>query len=234
MDLEVEVLRSVYDHVQVRGRTIQAKLEEGLVVSVDVPEDYPDKSPPLVEPGLQSLMEELFEPGEEVLLRFLEEVRQRHDVSKQAPETAKCPPPPPSGGGAAISTQPEDLDEFMGLDSSFYSSAVVSVAKSRFQAHAARCYSQKDALERVSIVQRKYAKATHNMWAYSLANSMSDNDDDGESAAGSRLAELLYLLKLKNVVVVVTRYYGGVKLGPQRFKIINQVAREALERLPEY
>ncbi|EPS39915.1 hypothetical protein H072_6403 [Dactylellina haptotyla CBS 200.50] len=66
---------------------------------------------------------------------------------------------------------------------------------------------------------RKIARATHNI---------TDNDDDGETAAGSRLGHLLELIDVWNVVVVVSRWYGGIKLGPDRFRIINQVAREAL------
>jgi len=55
-----------------------------------------------------------------------------------------------------------------------------------------------------------------------------DSDDDGETAAGGRLLHLLQLMDVWNVVVVVTRWYGGVKLGPDRFRCINTVAREAL------
>ncbi|CAK5278336.1 unnamed protein product [Mycena citricolor] len=56
-----------------------------------------------------------------------------------------------------------------------------------------------------------------------------DNDDDGETAAGGRLAHLLHILEVDNVLVVVTRYFGGIHLGPDRFKHINQAARNALE-----
>ena len=73
-----------------------------------------------------------------------------------------------------------------------------------------------------------------------------DNDDDGESAAGGRLAHLLQILvshlllwpivpfeyhlqDVKDVLVVVTRYFGGTLLGADRFKHINQAARDALE-----
>lgn len=56
-----------------------------------------------------------------------------------------------------------------------------------------------------------------------------DCDDDGETAAGSRLAHLLDILELENVLVVVSRWYGGVHLGSDRFKHINQAARDALE-----
>ena len=50
-----------------------------------------------------------------------------------------------------------------------------------------------------------------------------DNDDDGESAAGGRLAHLLMLMEVCGVVVVVSRWFGGVHLGADRFKHINQV-----------
>lgn len=75
-----------------------------------------------------------------------------------------------------------------------------------------------------------------------------DNDDDGETAAGGRLAHLLQILVrpfvarsfsnrvehswfqgLTNVLVVVTRYFGGIHLGPDRFKHINAAARNAIE-----
>jgi Uncharacterized protein family UPF0029 len=67
---------------------------------------------------------------------------------------------------------------------------------------------------------------------YTLPTSLThsvDNDDDGETAAGGRLAHLLQILEVPNVLVVVTRYFGGIHLGPDRFKHINQAARAALE-----
>lgn len=55
-----------------------------------------------------------------------------------------------------------------------------------------------------------------------------DSDDDGETAAGSRVLHLMQLMDVWDVLVVVTRWYGGVLLGPDRFRCINQVAREGL------
>ena len=52
---------------------------------------------------------------------------------------------------------------------------------------------------------------------------------DGETAAGSRLAHLLDIVQAEGVVVVVSRWYGGIQLGPDRFKHINNVARALLE-----
>lgn len=58
-------------------------------------------------------------------------------------------------------------------------------------------------------------------------------EDDGEAGAGRRLLELLQRMEVWDVLVVVSRWYGGVKLGPDRFRCIGSVAREAVVRLRE-
>jgi putative IMPACT (imprinted ancient) family translation regulator len=84
---------------------------------------------------------------------------------------------------------------------------------------------------------KKVAAATHNITAWRIkttnaqtgtATTIQDCDDGGESAAGGRLLHLMQLMDVWNVIVVITRWYGGVKLGPDRFRLINSVAREAL------
>lgn len=88
---------------------------------------------------------------------------------------------------------------------------------------------------------KKIENAFHNMWAYRIDKSdpnthvagksatiLQDCDDDGEQAAGGRLLNLLQILNVTNVMVVVTRWYGGIQLGPARFKHINNAARDAL------
>ena len=57
---------------------------------------------------------------------------------------------------------------------------------------------------------------------------LQDCDDDGESAAGGRLLQLLQNTSVRDVLVVVSRWYGGVKLGPARFTHINNAARDLL------
>ncbi|KAF8827199.1 hypothetical protein HHX47_DHR5000672 [Lentinula edodes] len=80
---------------------------------------------------------------------------------------------------------------------------------------------------------RHIARAAHptiNAWRCQVGKILhQDNADDGETAAGGRLSHLLQILEIDNVLVVVTRYYGGIHLGPDRFKHINQAARNALE-----
>ncbi|EDR12227.1 uncharacterized protein LACBIDRAFT_311401 [Laccaria bicolor S238N-H82] len=81
--------------------------------------------------------------------------------------------------------------------------------------------------------ERRISRAAHpiiNAWRCQVGSVLhQDNDDDGETAAGGRLAHLLQILDVNNVLVIVTRYFGGIHLGPDRFKHINQAARSALE-----
>lgn len=111
----------------------------------------------------------------------------------------------------------------------------VTDRKSAFQAHVA----QVDCIEEVKEVvetlksNKKIATAAHNIVAYRIVRSNSvlqDCDDDGETHAGSRLLHLLQILDAKNVVVVVSRWFGGIQLGPDRFKHINNVARDTLDK----
>ena len=57
---------------------------------------------------------------------------------------------------------------------------------------------------------------------------VSDNDDDGEKGSGAKLAALLEMSDTMDCIVVVSRWYGGIHLGPARFKHIASTARDAL------
>ncbi|KAJ6576860.1 ribosomal protein S5 domain 2-type protein [Mycena sp. CBHHK59/15] len=71
-------------------------------------------------------------------------------------------------------------------------------------------------------------RATHCMYAYRAAG-VAGQSDGGEGGSGDRLARLLALTACDNVVVVVWRWYGGVKLGADRWKRISEVGKEALD-----
>lgn len=106
--------------------------------------------------------------------------------------------------------------------------------KSVFQAHVAKVTStcQVQTVQNALLQNKKVANATHNILAYRYHNDkggvVQDCDDDGETAAGSRLLHLLNILNVDNTIVIVSRWYGGIHLGPDRFKHINNVARRAL------
>lgn len=111
--------------------------------------------------------------------------------------------------------------------------------QSQFQAHLSTVSSMEDVFRfRESILcDRKVARATHNVFAYRYTCSTTgtlvvhhDCDDDGETAAASRVAEMIRLMNISpGVAVIVTRWYGGIKLGPDRFKFICNSARRLIE-----
>ncbi len=91
------------------------------------------------------------------------------------------------------------------------------IKKSRFICSIGRVETEEAAQDFIAQVQAANRKATHNCFAYMVG----DNDqvqresDNGEPSgtAGVPILESLQLAKLHNVVAVVTRYFGGIKLG---------------------
>ena len=77
---------------------------------------------------------------------------------------------------------------------------------------------------------KKYARATHNTWAALLPEGPVKNDD-GESGAGMVILRMLEREGLQNHIIVVTRWYGGVKLGGDRFRHVQTCVRHYLEQL---
>lgn len=77
-------------------------------------------------------------------------------------------------------------------------------------------------------------RATHCMCAYRTPShttgTITGQNDGGESGSGDRLSRLLELSGSENVVVVVSRWYGGVKLGSDRWKRISEVAKDVLDK----
>ncbi|GKY90332.1 hypothetical protein MPSEU_000007200 [Mayamaea pseudoterrestris] len=126
--------------------------------------------------------------------------------------------------------------------------------KSTFVAHVCRLHCEADvqpALQQLLSSNNKLQKATHNMWTYRILETVphqqkasskpsiahlhetiihhdSATPETATTTAGSRLGHLLELRRETNVLVVVSRWFGGISLGPKRFAHINNVARELL------
>lgn len=75
---------------------------------------------------------------------------------------------------------------------------------------------------------KKFAKATHNTWAVVLTDEGPVKNDDGEAGAGAVILKMLEREGLTDTVVVVTRWYGGVHLGGDRFAHVVSCTREFL------
>ena len=76
--------------------------------------------------------------------------------------------------------------------------------------------------------KKKFAKATHNTWAVLWPGEPVKNDD-GESGAGMVILRMLEREAIEGEVVVVTRWYGGVHLGGDRFRHVQTCVRAYLE-----
>ncbi|MFY2825733.1 YigZ family protein [Ruegeria sp. MALMAid1280] len=77
---------------------------------------------------------------------------------------------------------------------------------------------------------KAYAKATHNTWAAVLpAGAL--KADDGESGAGMVILRMLERAGMENHVVIVTRWYGGKKLGGDRFRRVQDATRAYLDHI---
>ena len=91
------------------------------------------------------------------------------------------------------------------------------VEKSTFIGYAKPIKTEEEAIEFVNEIKKKHNDATHNVWAYTVGENMNIQrySDDGEpqGTAGIPTLEVIKKEDLRDVVVVVTRYFGGIKLG---------------------
>ncbi|WHY61450.1 YigZ family protein [Cytobacillus firmus] len=98
-----------------------------------------------------------------------------------------------------------------------YGENEIIIDKSRFIAHVSRANSEEEAQEFIQSIKKKHYNATHNCSAYLIGENdqIQKANDDGEPSgtAGVPILEVLKKKKLKDSVVVVTRYFGGIKLG---------------------
>ncbi|MGL4523843.1 MAG: YigZ family protein [Bacilli bacterium] len=91
------------------------------------------------------------------------------------------------------------------------------IERSRFITYVARAFSEEEAQNFIAAIKKKHWDATHNCSCYMIGDHdlIQKANDDGEPSgtAGVPMLEVLKKRSLKNTVVVVTRYFGGIKLG---------------------
>lgn len=94
----------------------------------------------------------------------------------------------------------------------FFSETVIN--KSRFLAYSTGVESIVEATEFVNSIKKKHYDATHNCYAYIVGNNVKFSDDGEPSGtAGKPILNVLQQKGFCDIVVVVTRYFGGIKLG---------------------
>ncbi|TXK82534.1 YigZ family protein [Paenibacillus sp. N3.4] len=98
-----------------------------------------------------------------------------------------------------------------------YGSSEIIIKKSRFIGHAKPVYSEEEAILFIEAIKKEHKVATHNCSAYVIGerDQIQKQSDDGEPSgtAGKPILEVIKHQGLKNIAVVVTRYFGGIMLG---------------------
>ncbi|MBN8210707.1 YigZ family protein [Bacillus sp. NTK071] len=93
----------------------------------------------------------------------------------------------------------------------------IVIQKSRFIAHVKRTTTEEEAQDFIQLIKKTHHNATHNCSAYLIGEHdlIQKANDDGEPSgtAGVPMLEVLKKRHLKDTTVVVTRYFGGIKLG---------------------
>jgi hypothetical protein len=252
---EVEALNSIYGDGSLiaaeDGVYILRLPDQATSLRIRFPSDYPAVPPSVL--GVQSSGEHtrrgkasrvvdvfkdtigaLFHSGEVCLFDVIEEVNSALGSSSDpttdhtlVDESTPSQDLEPLAYPAASNSSPED-------DPAWTLSDVVIELKSVFIARCTSVSSPDQAtryLQHLLDNEKKVREATHNITAWRIKGpngvTFQDCNDDGETAAGGRVLHLMQLMDLWNVMVVVTRWYGGHQLGPKRFSIINTTARDA-------
>lgn len=93
----------------------------------------------------------------------------------------------------------------------------LEINKSLFIAYACPAETEEKALQFIDEIKKRHKEATHNCSAYVIGQhgQYQKADDDGEPSgtAGKPILEVINKSDCKNTVIVVTRYFGGIKLG---------------------
>ena len=95
----------------------------------------------------------------------------------------------------------------------------IEIKKSRFIAIAKKVVSREEAINFINEVKTSYPDARHHCWAYLLGDPLNStncaSNDDGEPSgtAGRPILSQISYSNIGNVIVVVVRFFGGVKLG---------------------
>ena len=116
---------------------------------------------------------------------------------------------------------------------------LTEVKKSRFFARATMVATRDEAMSFIDVAKKDYPDARHHCWAYFLGNPSSASsaamNDDGEpgGTAGKPILNVIQHKDIGDVIVVVTRYFGGVKLGAGGLtRAYSGAAESVLSSLP--
>ena len=203
---------------------------------------------------VRDVLAECYRPGEPCIFDLLEEVREKIESIEGTLNSQSQDDHHENTHSSESVTRnhneeptPTSIQEDLGPEPPWVVGTPITEKKSVFLARCAPVASPAQAksyIQHLLATDKKAARATHNITAWRIRGPSSSNpsssnstsgvpqvtyqdcDDDGETAAGGRVLHLMQMMDVWDVMVVVTRWYGGVLLGPDRFRLINQAARE--------
>lgn len=109
----------------------------------------------------------------------------------------------------------------------------LNIEKSRFIGYAKPIQEEEEAIEYINNIKTIHSDATHNVYAYTLGENFNIQkfSDDGEptSTAGLPILDIFKKQNITNIVIVVTRYFGGIKLG--KGGLIRAYSNSAIEAI---
>lgn len=203
---EIEAINAIYpDSLIVQGSMFQLLVpDRDIIIQISFPSSYPSQPPHILSVSsrtyaetlnthtLELLLQSIFVPDQVCLYEFIEEIR----VSYEEPEEV---------------IEPEEVQEDLSKDELaehifkyWTSSNPLIDRKSTFVAFSAHVDSAEEFGQLLALLKedKHIQRATHNMTAYRIRNPngtiVQDCDDDGETAAGSRLLHLLAVRKLSS------------------------------------
>ena len=115
-------------------------------------------------------------------------------------------------------------------------SSSITSKKSTFVARSITVKSPSEArlaLQKLMASNGELRDASHNITAWRVSGNhgiIEDSNDDGEAGGGRHILGLMQADNVVNVLLVVTRWYGGIMLGTDRWRIMSQVSRDALSQ----
>jgi uncharacterized YigZ family protein len=127
-----------------------------------------------------------------------------------------------------------DEDEYLTIDQE--QTAEIKVKGSKFIGSIQPAITEQEASEFISHISKRYHDATHNCYAYLIGHQpliIARSNDAGEPAgtAGLPILNVIKGKNLTNVAVVVTRYFGGTKLGKGGLvRAYSECAQKAIEQ----
>jgi len=112
--------------------------------------------------------------------------------------------------------------------------SAIEIKRSRFIGRSFKAATPDEALAAVKRVRETWRDATHHCWAYRVGTTGEqaryDNSGEPQGTAGPPILDVLKHNDLTNTLVVVTRYYGGIKLGAGGLvRAYGEAAKKAIE-----